>query len=470
MDERRVLGVPGWRAVGGGFCYGRRMWDRIGGVAAVVMGLCLVAEPAMARDWYVSAARGKGKKGTKEKPAKDLGNIASKLEAGDVVYIAEGTYVGRGKSGSTTIKVPVRIIGGWSDDFSSRAPWGEHATILSGVNPSKNYTAEPTLFIDLMKYTGESAPVVVDGLVIDLGGRNHYKSEEEAKLIPKAAPKNDKLPSPSMGGLVVRVQKSGKFDKGERWQVRVINNIVINSYGNQAALNVSAYKGSRVWVQNNLVAQHSGYGIYLGSKYAGAESPPMFDVTANTVLFSWNSGFGVGSSVGMDANTKVFLRHDALGFADFYSIWNGKGAKDLSLISNLVTGAHKGDYLERDTVMAVADIEDEAELLADDSEDNTSAMIGVPVSQAFAKLYGSRVIVDRAKLEADISATNSGANALRAMLGLPTQAGSVAWPKIEVFLNRLSVEDALKVAQKPFGGKWGCGAQLIEQASESAVP
>lgn len=91
---------------------------------ATLVAIALMALPssAQARDWYVSVARGKGKKGTKEKPAKDLGNIAKKLEPGDVVHVAEGTYLGRAKAGSTTLFVPVSIIGGYSDDFSKRDP------------------------------------------------------------------------------------------------------------------------------------------------------------------------------------------------------------------------------------------------------------------------------------------------------------------------------------------------------------
>ncbi|MEM7384628.1 MAG: hypothetical protein AAF514_06750 [Verrucomicrobiota bacterium] len=56
-----------------------------------------------ARDYYVSAAKGKGKKATKEKPAKDMGNIISRLVPGDRVHIAGGTYLGRGANGSDII-------------------------------------------------------------------------------------------------------------------------------------------------------------------------------------------------------------------------------------------------------------------------------------------------------------------------------------------------------------------------------
>lgn len=423
----------------------------------------MFAGQAFARDWYVSIARGKGKKGTIEKPAKDLGNIVSKLEAGDVVHIAGGTYTGRGDSGSSVIKVPVSIIGGYAEDFKKRDPWGKHRTILGGKNPSKNYTSDPTLFIDLMKYSGPNKPILVDGLIIDMGARNNYKSDKQAKLVPKAGSRSGKNPSPSLGALVVRVSKSEKFDRGPRWTITVRNNIVINVYTNQAALSVSGFKGSKIKIHNNLVAQHSGHGIYLGSKFAGSDSLPEFDVAHNTVVFSWDSGFSQGFNLGVDRATVSNVHDNLFAFSDFYGIWNGYKSKDITLVNNLIAGARKGDLLEFDTTIAVDDLEDEAEYLGDDTEGNVSDKVKLPVSKDFATILGSRVVVDRAKLEADVQATNSDANALRSMLGLPLQAGSVKWPKIEVFLNRLSVNDAIAIAKKPAKGKYGCSAARIKK-------
>ena len=78
-----------------------------------LVAICLALVSASAtsaaegRDWYVCRATGKGKSGTVEKPAKDLGNIVSKLEAGDRIFLAEGVYLGRGENGHDLITVPV---------------------------------------------------------------------------------------------------------------------------------------------------------------------------------------------------------------------------------------------------------------------------------------------------------------------------------------------------------------------------
>jgi len=50
-----------------------------------------------------------------------------------------GTYLGKGKSGVDRITIPVSIIGGYSDDFAARDPWGKNRTVLSGKNKTKSY-------------------------------------------------------------------------------------------------------------------------------------------------------------------------------------------------------------------------------------------------------------------------------------------------------------------------------------------
>ena len=409
-----------------------------------------------ATDWYVSQTTGKGKKATKEAPAKDLGNIISKLQPGDVVHIAEGVYLGRGKNGSNTIHIPVSIIGGYDVTFSKRDPWGAHRTIFSGDNLTPNYTPNPSLFIDLMKYRGPASAITVDGLIIDAGGRNRYLTEKQHKLVPKANPKTGQNPSPSLGALIIRVQKSGQFDNGPRWQVVVRNNILMNSFQNQASLSVSGFKGSKITIENNLVIQHSGTGIFCGSKYAGNDQYPEFKVLNNTILFSWDSGMSQGFNFGLDRFTQVELRQNVMGFADIIALNNASRSQNILMVGNLITGARKADYLEFDTQMDVENMVDEADLLHEDSDENITDTIKIPVSRSFAELYGSRVIVDREKAEAGVSASNSNANALRSMLGLPLQAGSVKWPQTPVYLNRISIDDAIAAGAKKYKSQYGC--------------
>lgn len=423
--------------------------------SALVAAVLLSASVAHARDWYVSASRGKGKKATKDKPAKDMGNIASMVAAGDVVHIAQGTYLGRGESGSVKFTVPVSVIGGYDEAFAKRDPWGAHRTILAGNNMTKNYTVEPTLYYDLSKYTGDASAITVDGVIVDMGARNRYADDKQLKLIPMANPKTGANPSPGLGAMVIRVSKSGKFDAGPRWEITVRNCVVINHYGNQGALSVSGFKGSKITLDNNIVAQFSGVGLFIGSKFQGKDSFPQFNVTNNTVLFAWDSGFSQGFNISFDNATQAVVRNNVFAFSDIYAVNNERGAKNLLLADNIITGARKADYVEGNTRMDVGNMEDEAERLHGDSGGNITDKIVVPVSKEFATAYGSRVVVDREKAEADVKASNSDANTLRGMLGLPLQAGSVKWPDAEVYINRISVDDAIKAGSARYKGKYG---------------
>jgi len=98
------------------------------------------------REWYISSENGKGQSGTKEKPARDLGNIIHRLKPNDVIYIAGGIYKSKGGRGADEINVPVKIYGGYDETFSQRDPWGLTKTIFTGTNEYKKLT-DPRLYI-----------------------------------------------------------------------------------------------------------------------------------------------------------------------------------------------------------------------------------------------------------------------------------------------------------------------------------
>ena len=433
---------------------------RFAPITAAALAALLVAAPsAFAADYYVSAARGKGKKATKEKPAKDLGNIVSKLAPGDTIHIAGGTYVGRGRSGHTLITVPVRIIGGYSDDFSKRDPWGAHRTVLSGENTSENWKREPALMIDLMKYRDKPMPeILVDGIIIDHAGRNRYKSDQQLAIVRSANPKTQQNPTPDQGGLVVRASKTG--DHTGAWKITVQNCIVMNTAPSQGALSVSGYKDSQIVIRNNLVINNTGTGIFAGTKYrpGTGKNLPTFLIENNTVLFTWKFDPSAqsysGNSLKIDPETLVTARKNVFAFADKIGIHNA-GKATLRLDDNNIVGNVESDYLEFELKIGLADIEDEAEYLHEDSEGNVAEPLKVPVPAAWAKHYGSRILIDRNAAEADVKVQQTRANALRSMLGLPVIGSDLKLPASPAWLNRLGVDDAVKVGEAPYAGR-GC--------------
>ena len=98
------------------------------------------------RDWYISKNTGSGQLGTKERPAKDMGNIIHHLQPNDRIHIAEGIYMSKGKRGADEINVPVQIYGGYNTDFTFRDPWEAHKTIFTGTNEYLKST-DPRIYI-----------------------------------------------------------------------------------------------------------------------------------------------------------------------------------------------------------------------------------------------------------------------------------------------------------------------------------
>ncbi len=429
-------------------------------ITIICIGVSLaLASVATSTDYYVSAARGKGKSATKEKPAKDLGNIISKLEAGDTIHIAGGVYTGRGDNGAYLITVPVSVIGGYNDDFSSRDPWGVHRTILSGDNLSKNFESSPRFMMDLMKYKGKEMPkILIDGLIIDESARNRYKTEKKLVIVRMANPKTGENPTPSQGAFIIRVSKTGNFNPGAHWEIEVKNCVVTNSAPTQGAFSVSGYKGSKIRIVNNIVINNTGSAIYAGTKYVGDESPPEFDIENNTVLFTWKYEPGSqsfsGNSFKADSPTVIRLKNNVLGFADRAGIYNA-AKTNILLQNNMILGNVEMDYLEFDTRIDLDDIEDEADFIHEDSEGNVAGELKIPISADWLKLYGGRILVDRNAREADIKVQATRANELRRILGLPVQAGAVAEPEKPTWLPALSLDDAIKAGSAKYNASFG---------------
>lgn len=163
---------------------------------------------------FVHNATGKGKDASLEKPAKDLGNIISRLEQGDVICIAEGTYVGRGARGVDDIDIAVSVIGRFNPDFTTRDPWGAHKVIFTGEHNSKNFETQTRLSIDsrksatrLIEARGEATAhkIIVDGLIFDNGPRNYYKTDKEALIVRKGTAAH--TPTPESGAVALGLVK-----------------------------------------------------------------------------------------------------------------------------------------------------------------------------------------------------------------------------------------------------------------------
>ncbi len=395
--------------------------------------------------YYISTT-GHGKIAGKNEPAKEIGAIASKLKAGDVIHIAGGTYYGKLNSGSDELTVPVSIIGGYSPDFSSRDPWGKYKTIMTGTN---EYMASTLPRISIKAPRAENVSITIDGLIIDHGPRNRYKTSEHLVILRKANAASGQNPSPENPGIKILV--------GNNMKVSIKNCIVMNTAPTQGAVDIQIGKDSKALIENNLIINNTGEGIMLKSKHHGTTGLPVYVVKNNTILFSWKhdeiASYG-GNSIMTDNTTKVTIENNVLGFGDFGGINNIKKSAGMIVKHNLFVGHRQYDYQEGNAKMTCAEMDDYADLLSGSSGGNFSAEINIPLNKTWAERYFNREMISRAVVDASVKVSNSTSNQIRSMLGLNLQGSSVG-SKVSVWLHQMAVEDAVKAGLNQYKGV-GC--------------
>lgn len=419
--------------------------------------LCAQTSPNFAnegRDWYISQTTGSGQLGTKERPAKDMANILHHLKPNDRIHIAEGTYMSKGQRGADEINVPVQIYGGYDVNFTTRDPWDAHKTIFTGTNEYMKLTT-PRIYIrtdQQRESNGQKSQgglIVVDGIIVDNGPRNRYHLNQDLALRRKASPKDNINASPESGGIVI---VASKFTN-----VVVQNNVVMNTAPTEGAVSVRIFQGAKGVIKNNFVINNTGYGIHARTGYMGTDESliPQFEISHNTVLFTWKhdpiASYG-GDAIAFDQNLTATVENNAFAFGHMGGMYN-KGAK-LKLNNNLFTGNGKYDYKEINDKMSVDNILDEAMQIDPYSDGNQSLLIKIAVAERWAKIYGDRDEISREEVDASVTVANTGANQLRSMLGLNVQ-GSSAGGDAEIFLPKITIEEALPAGLYPWNGM-GC--------------
>ncbi len=252
---------------------------------------------------YVSSTTGSARADglTPEKPMKDLQKAIDVAEENDLIYVAEGNYLGNmdrgyiecGKFGSSAQSPGkfIGIVGGFSTDFSERDVI-KHVTKLQPVDqkfiaPLLNFNARRPY-----GYNGPVGNVLIDGLVFDFGENNLYCAanvDDERTGTPNAGVLTGRFIEPDAAPNVPKVG----FANGDEYalhmdvegNVKVTNCIFVNcrDYGLMAAM----YKG-HMEVCNN---------IFISCRYAACQiwgttrdediEKVSLDFHHNTVLFTW---------------------------------------------------------------------------------------------------------------------------------------------------------------------------------------
>ena len=140
---------------------------------------------AAGKTFYVSVSTGSARADglTPSTAMKDLQKAINTAEDNDIIYVAEGNYLGNmdrgyvesGKFGNAQNDRGkfISIYGGWSTDFSERDVL-KHVT---KIQPTSQQFTAPLLNINARRpygYTGPEGTVVIDGITFDLGENNRY--------------------------------------------------------------------------------------------------------------------------------------------------------------------------------------------------------------------------------------------------------------------------------------------------------
>ncbi|MBI3181619.1 MAG: right-handed parallel beta-helix repeat-containing protein [Myxococcales bacterium] len=393
---------------------------------AVFLALILLPTLAGAADWYVSAAKGSNENdGTQGAPFGELDKAVQKAKSGDTIHLAAGRYYGIGKVAATRTAEAINILGGYDDAFAAR-DYKKNLAVLTGANVGTPLnSSQPRL--DLLANKGD---VLVDGLVFEIGERNQYHGGKAVarKFRPQTAA-NASLDAPT---LQIGT-KNGK--------ITVQNCLFLNS--THTGIRVKAGQGSQALVRNNWIINTAGLGMDLQTVFHGNPPPPII-VENNTILFTWKyDAYGSRGGAGIEvmSNADVKIRNNVIGFSDRNGLVNTRGAKGVEVTGNIFFRALESDYWGK-LPLSAKELGDAAELVA---KGNQQKELPFQVNQEWAAVYASRKLIDRNQVEAGVAADSTAANALRGMLGLPAQAGTVK-VDAEVHAHPMPLEGAFLVS------------------------
>lgn len=327
-------------------------------------GLVALGAPASAKDIYVSRETGSNKgPGTKEEPFKFLWKVMSKLEEGDHVFVAEGVYNGRKKSGTMPrIEVgDVTIEGGWKADFSERNPF-QYLSIITGVADRQADTAE--VFYYAPSNPQHAKQITLDGFCIDRGPALYYSGKGEGGTDVKEG----FVDTSCWGYQAINKKKSGSDPAIEllgKCSFTVRNMILVNNpwWG----INVKAGGAGEVIIENNFILCYQGRGIEAIA--GGGWGQPQFIIRNNTVAFgSAMEGRAISIDPRKSYSGSYTVENNVIAFGQQTGIMTKFGADTLSMNNNLFYGFHDGDMGDGGSGVCNADeFEDELEC---DNEEN----------------------------------------------------------------------------------------------------
>jgi hypothetical protein len=433
----------------------------------LIFAVCLMTHQVFAQSGlYVSSAVGNNRNdGSKEKPFKNLQKAIDEAADGATIYVAEGNYFGMLNSGNINVTKPVKIYGGYTDDFSVRDVL-KHRTMVQ-PSPESNGTQKGATMRIQVKTA--SPGVVIDGLIFDRGNSISYNAAGEGKPAGVESPMMMPIGGAGIGGAdlstknVLTAQTGIFLLDNAMCEVTVSNCAFINA-PNFAIHGL--FGGAKITITNNIFINCRMAAVEIRGSQANAPSDVYFSY--NTVLFSWSRlkdylDMGYGFRYMPGANS--YVTHNIIGCSIFSGLDRGMSDSDKAKEAKRVTTAeHNIFFLNKKGDLAIPgggqfmfvkaeDFEDVDQLKAVDGNKtlNDPAIFKGVINEAYLSGFLSASYNEKTNVD-----PNSPANTFRQAMGMNI-VGTMQ-SSATMFANRYPWEEALKF----FGAVEGCGAQSIK--------
>ena len=452
---------------------------------AAVMLLVAAVNAAQGKTFYVSATTGSARAdGLSPTTAmKDLQKAIDTAQDDDIIYVAEGNYLGNmdrgylecGKFGNAQNDRGkfISIYGGYSTDFSER----DVIKHVTKIQPTSQKFTAPLLNINAKRpygYTGPDGNVVIDGLVFDFGENNLYCAanvDDERTGTPNKGVLTGRFIEPDGSPAVPKVGYANgneyALHMDVEGNVRVSNCIFVNcrDYG------ISALMGKgHMEISNN---------IFIACRYASCQvkgsvrdadiEKVSLEFHHNTVLFTWTrtkafedmgQGFRFMNGIRtIDVHNNIFGCNSNCGVERVY--YESNKAMEAAKISNLYDNyffANKRDLeiaaMGASSISVPAARIEEAQQIGPKYEGNVEMPEG---NDAFLNAVDKSYLEGFMSLKIMSSQTynpNSAANQFNRAFGLNQQGSEIVRPSM--YCNKYPWEKAKDL----FGAVKDYGAQL----------
>ena len=452
---------------------------------AAVMLLVATANAAQGKNFYVSATTGSARAdGLSPTTAmKDLQKAIDASQDDDVIYVAEGNYLGNldrgylecGKFGNAQNDRGkfISIYGGYSTDFSER----DVIKHVTKIQPTDQKFTAPLLNINARRpygYTGPDGNVVIDGLVFDFGENNLYCAanvDDERTGTPNKGVLTGRFIEPDGSPAVPKVGYANgneyALHMDVEGNVRVSNCIFVNcrDYG------ISALMGKgHMEISNNIfiACRYASCQVKGSTRDADIEKVSL-EFHHNTVLFTWTrtksfedmgQGFRFMNGIRtIDVHNNIFGCNSNCGVERVY--YESNKAMEAAKVSNLYDNyffANKRDLeiaaMGASSISVPAARIEEAEQIGPKYEGNVEMPEG---NDAFLNAVDKSYLEGFMSLKIMSSQTynpNSAANQFNRAFGLNQQGSEIVRPSM--YCNKYPWEKAKDL----FGVIAGYGAQL----------